>query len=203
MEINGDALRRETGFDDTDKPSDEELQEQALKVIIKTLPSAAPSALPLLTGQQVDAASTVPGNTAPSRDAPDAAEPAPRGERNPPDPDQAQQAATAAQLRQAATEARQERMATQAQALHAVRFATGRPPELLHPGLCSEHAYSCPFTHAALKLHSLPRPGTSGVYEARLDAFGRFTIGKLNPLMDTSGFFSTTRSTHGLAHSRR
>ena len=94
-------------------------------------------------------------------------------------------------------------MVQQAQALHAVRFATGRPPELLHPALCSQHAYSCPFTHAALKLHSLPRPGASGVYEARLDAFGRFTIGKHSPLMDVSGFFSTTRSSNGHAHSRR
>ena len=202
MEINGAALRRETGFDESDKPTSEELQEQALKIIIKTLPSAAPSALPLLTGQQVDITSAVRDNAASPPPAPVDAEPPPQGQRNPPDPDHAQQAATAAQLRQAAADARQERMGRQAQALHAVRFATGRPPELLHPAMCAEHAYSCPFTHAGLKLHSLPRPGTSGVYEARLDAFGRFTIGKLSPLMDTSGFFSTTRSSNGHAHSR-
>src|SRR5690606_41775577 len=53
MEIDGAALRRETGFDEADKPSEEELREQALKVIIKTLPSGAPSALPLLTGQHI------------------------------------------------------------------------------------------------------------------------------------------------------
>jgi hypothetical protein len=94
-------------------------------------------------------------------------------------------------------------MVKQSQALHAVRFATGRESELLHPALCSTHAYSCPFTHAALKLHNLPRPGTSGVYEARLDSFGRFTIGQLSPLLDTSSFFSTTRSSaNGFAHSR-
>ena len=93
--------------------------------------------------------------------------------------------------------------ASAASALAASRFATGRPPELLHPALCSQHAYSCPVTHAALKLHSLPRPGASGVYEARLDPFGRFTIGKHSPLMDVSGFFSTTRSSNGHAHSRR
>ena len=202
MEIGGAALRRETGFDEADKPTPEELKEQALIIIIKTLPSAAPSALPLLTGQRVDVASAVRDNAGSRPPGPADAEPPPQEQRNPPDPDQAQQAATAAQLRQAATEARQERMGRQAQALHAVRFATGRPPELLHPAMCSEHAYSCPFTHAGLKLHSLPRPGTSGVYEARLDAFGRFTIGKLSPLMDTSGFFSTTRSSNGHAHSR-
>lgn len=195
MEIGGAALRRETGFDETDKPSREELKEQALKVIIKTLPSGAPSALPLLTGQHIDVNASDPsgpprpgGDPPPppeTRDAPNAGEP--------PRPEKAEQA------RQATAAARQERMVRQAQALHAVRFATGRPPELLHPPMCSEHAYSCPFTHAALKLHNLPRPGTSGVYEARLDAFGRFTIGKHNPLMDTSGFFSTTRSANGYA----
>jgi hypothetical protein len=200
LEINGAALRRETGFDESDKPSDEELKEQALKIIIKTLPSGAGSALSTLIGQHVSitpVAAQAPG-AAPREPAADEPEPDTRGAPNdgePPAVDAARQAAAA--------EARAARLATQAQALHAVRFTTGRPPELLHPTLCSQHAYSCPFTHAALKLHGLPRPGTSGVYEARLDAFGRFTIGRHAPLMDTSGFFSTTRSTHGLADSRR
>jgi hypothetical protein len=201
MEINGDALRRETGFEDADKPTDDELKEQALKVIIKTLPSGAGSALSTLIGEPVEirpVAAQAPGQ-------------APRGRAPEPEPEPAERGAPATsadgppgqEARQAAAAARQERMVQQAQALHAVRFATGRPPELLHPALCSQHAYSCPFTHAALKLHSLPRPGASGVYEARLDAFGRFTIGKHSPLMDVSGFFSTTRSSHGHAHSRR
>lgn len=201
MEINGTALRRETGFDEADKPNDEELKEQGLKVIIKTLPSGGPSALGVLTGQRVDITSVTPDGAAPTAAPPSDAEPALEGEHNPPDAGQADRAA-ASRIRELAAEARQERMSHQAQALHAVRFATGRPPELLHPGLCSSHAYSCPFTHAALKLHNLPRPGTSGVYEARLDSFGRFTIGQHAPLMDTSSFFSTTRSTNGFAHSR-
>jgi hypothetical protein len=194
MEIDGSALRRETGFDEADKPTDEELKEQALKVIIKTLPSGAGSALSTLIGQQVSiqpVAAAPPGET--TQPAPEP-EPAPE-DRSPPDTDTARQTAAAA---------RTERMVRQSQAMHAVRFAAGRPPELLHPAACSQYAYSCPFTHAALKLHSLPHPGTSGVYEARLDAFGRFTIGRLSPLLDTSGFFSTTtRSSNGFAHSRR
>lgn len=202
MEINGTALRRETGFDEADKPNDQELKEQGLKVIIKTLPSGGPSALGVLTGQRVDITSVTQDGAVPAKaPAPDA-EPAPEGERNPPDAGQADQAATN-RIRELAAEVRQGRMVKQSQALHAVRFATGRPPEVLHPDLCSQHAYSCPFTHAALKLHSLPRPGTSGVYEARLDSFGRFTIGQLSPLLDTTSFFSTTRSSaNGLAHSR-
>ncbi|WP_327592452.1 hypothetical protein [Streptomyces chartreusis] len=202
MEINGDALRRETGFEDADRPTDEELKEQALKVIIKTLPSGAGSALSTLIGEPVSitpVAAQTPAEASRARAQPtpppeERAAPATRDEGPPP----------AEAARADAAAARQERLAQQAQALHAVRFATGRPPELLHPPLCDQHAYSCPFTHAALKLHSLPRPGTSGVYEARLDAFGRFTIGKHSPLFNVSGFFSTTtRSSNGHAHSRR
>jgi hypothetical protein len=196
LEINGAALRRETGFDESDKPGDDELKEQALKVIIKTLPSGAGSALSTLIGERVDitpVAAQTPGEAA-DADTPPPPEPETRdapNEGSPPD--------RVEQARQAAAQARQERLVQQAQALHAVRFATGRPPELLHPAVCAQHAYSCPFTHAALKLHSLPRPGTSGVYEARLDAFGRFTIGRHSPLMDTSGFFSTMTRSNGYA----
>jgi hypothetical protein len=202
LEIDGSALRRECGFDEADKPTDDELKEQALKVIIKTLPSGAGSALSTLIGERIEirpvAAQPV---GAPTRAAP---EPEPEPEPEPRDAPSGGEPPAPEQARAAALAARQERMAKQAQALHAVRFQTGRQPELLHPPLCSQHAYSCPFTHAALKLHSLPRPGTSGVYEARLDSFGRFTIGKHSPLMNISGFFSTTtRSSDGLAHSRR
>jgi hypothetical protein len=191
LEINGAALRRETGFDEADKPTNEDLKEQALKVIIHTLPSGAGSALTELIGEQVTIAATAP--IAPG-DQPEQEAPPPE-DRTPPDPDAAREAAAAE---------RAERMARQAQLLHAVRFTVGRPPELLHPGLCSQHAYSCPFTHASLKLADLPRPGTSGVYEARLDSFGRFTIGRLSPHLDTSGFLTTVspRSSHGFAHSR-
>jgi hypothetical protein len=200
MEINGTALRRETGFDESDKPSDDELKEQALKVIIKTLPSGAGSALSTLIGEPVSITPVAAQTPAEASRRRAQSEPEPEERGAPPGRDEGPPPSEA---RQAAAAARQERLVRQAQALHAVRFATARPPELLHPAMCSEHAYSCPFTHAALKLHNLPRPGTSGVYEARLDSFGRFTIGKHSPLLDVSGFFSTTRSTNGHAHSRR
>lgn len=191
LEIDGDALRRETGFDEADKPDDDELEQQALRILLRTQPQAALTALARLLGEQEPA--PLPDEQPATPTATPEAAPPPE-ERTPPNPDTA---------REAAADKRAERMVRQAQALHAVRFATGRLPELLHPGLCSTHAYSCPFTHAALKLHSLPRPGTSGVYEARLDSFGRFTIGQLSPLLDTSSFFSTTRSSaNGHAYSR-
>jgi hypothetical protein len=194
LEINGAALRRETGFDEADKPEGDELHEQGLKVIIKSLPTAAPGALSELTGSPVAVApaTTSPG-TPPTEPEP---EPPPE-DRSPPDVDAA---------REAAAQARSARLIQQSQAMHAVRFTTGRPPELLHPALCSQHAYSCPFTHAAVKLPTLPRPGTSGTYEARLSPFGQLVIGQRSPLLDTSAFLTTAsspRSSNGHAHSRR
>lgn len=196
LEINGAALRRETGFDEADKPTSDELKEQGLKVIMKGLPSAAPAALSELTGQHITITPTVP-QTSGEATPPDTPPTGPREDRSPPDE-------TAA--REAAAVARSERMRQQAQALHAVRFATGRPPDLLHPALCAQHAYSCPFTHAAVKLDVLPRPGTSGTYEARLSAFGQLVIGQRSPLLDTSAFLTTassSRSSNGYAHGRR
>lgn len=202
LEINGSALRRETGFDEADKPEGDELKEQALKVIIKTLPSGAGSALSALIGEQVTIAPTAPiqpgQRTAPAAPA---ATPEPTPASALPDTQNAPPPAAEA-ARAAAAQARTERMVRQSKALHAVRFTASRPPELLHPGLCDTHAYSCPFTHAAVKLTALPRPGTSGVYEARLDPFGQLTIGRLAPHWDTSGFLTTRSFTNGHAHSR-
>ncbi|MFM9656833.1 hypothetical protein [Streptomyces scabiei] len=203
LEINGAALRRETGFNEADKPTDEELKEQALKIIIKTLPSGAGSALSTLIGERVEirpVAAQAPG-TAPPRPR---QEEEPAQERAAPEPPDDGDAVAAA--RAAAASARSERLVQQSQAMHAVRFTTGRPPELLHPALCSQHAYSCPFTHAAVKLPTLPRPGTSGTYEARLSPFGQLVIGQRAPYLDTSAFLTTAspfRSSNGHAHSRR
>lgn len=193
LEIGGPALRRETGFDEADKPRDDELEQQALRIILRTQPQAALTAMARLLGDPEPTPSTAEQPTEPL--------PAPEPEnapedRSPPDADAA---------REAAASERSARMARQAQALHALRFAAGRPPVLLHPALCSAHAYSCPFTHAAAKLATLPRPGTSGVYEARLSAFGQLTIGQLSPHLDTTGFLTTLspRSSNGFAHGRR
>ena len=190
LEIDGDALRRETGFDEADKPSDDELEQQGLRVILRTQPQGALTALARLLGDEepMPPAAEQP-TTAPQP------EPPPQ-DRTLPDADTA---------REAAATARSERLIQQSQAMHAVRFTTGRPPELLHPALCSSHAYSCPFTHAAVKLHQLPRPGTSGTYEARLSPFGQLTIGQRAPYLDTSAFLTTasSRSSNGHAYSRR
>lgn len=203
LEIDGAALRRETGFGEADKPDDAELKEQALKVIIKTLPSGAGSALSTLIGERVSI--TPVAAQAPGQSRAPQPEPAQEEERAAPDGGGDADAAAAA-AREAAAQARSERLIQQSQAMHAVRFAAGRPPDLLHPALCSQHAYSCPFTHAAVRLPTLPRPGTSGTYEARLSPFGQLIIGQRAPLLDTSAFLTTAsspRSSNGHAHSRR
>jgi hypothetical protein len=193
LEIDGAALRRETGFTEDDKPTNDELEQQALRVILRTEPHAALTALARLLGDQeptpIPAEQPTPPTTTPEQ-------PPPPEDRSPPDE-------TAA--REATARARSERLIQQSQAMHAVRFATGRPPELLHPALCSQHAYSCPFTHAAMKLHQLPRPGMSGTYEARLSPFGQLVIGQRSPHLDTSAFLTTasSRSSNGYAHGRR
>jgi hypothetical protein len=193
LEIDGDALRRETGFDEADKPSPDELEQQALRAILRTQPQAALTALARLLGDTEPTPPAAEQPTPPTI----TPEPAPPPEdRSPPD------AGTA----RAAAAARSERLIQQSQALHAVRFTTGRPPDLLHPALCSQYAYSCPFTHAAVKLDVLPRPGTSGTYEARLSPFGQLVIGQRSPYLDTSAFLTTAsspRSSNGHAHSRR
>lgn len=193
LEIDGAALRRETGFDEADAPSDDELEKQALRVVLRTQPQAAFTALARLLGDE-EPTPPVAEQPTPPTITPEP-EPAPE-DRSPPDPDTAREAAAAA---------RSQRLIQQSQAMHAVRFTTGRPPDLLHPALCSSHAYSCPFTHAAVKLAQLPRPGTSGTYEARLSPFGQLVIGQRAPLLDTSAFLTTAspRSSNGHAHSRR
>lgn len=198
LEINGDALRRETGFDEGDKPTPDELEEQALRVLLRGQPANALTALARLLGDEpVPPPAAEPATpTAPPQ------EPVPE-ERTPPEQTQPEPVDRAAAAR-----ARDERMAEQARAQHAVRFAVGRPPELLHPKVCTQHAYSCPFTHAGRRLSEMPRPGTSGVYEARLDAFGQFRVGAPLPHLDTSAFLTTitmppSGRANGFAHGRR
>jgi len=193
LEIDGAALRRETGFTEDDKPTNDELEQQALRVILRTEPQAALTALARLLGD-TEPTPTAAEQPTPPTPTPELA-PAPE-DRSPPDADTA---------REAATTARSARLIRQSQAMHAVRWSAGRQPELLHPALCSQHAYSCPFTHAAMNLATLPRPGMSGTYEARLSTFGQLVIGQRSPHLDTSAFLTTAsspRSSNGYAHGR-
>ena len=187
LEISGTALRRETGFDEADKPEGEELKEQGLKVIINTVSSEASTALSELIGEVLEVAPLSPATAeevaAPSSE-PEPAQGAPNTrETAPPSPD--------------AAAMRTERLIRQARAVHAIRFTGSGNWELLHPVICDRHAYSCPYAYAALTLKSGALPGRTGLYECTLDAFGQFRIGDMTPHMDTTQFLTTRGVSNG------
>jgi hypothetical protein len=179
QELSGDALRRETGFDEADKPTGADLLDQALKLVLRTLPDAALTALRELTGATLETPS-VAASPAPEP-APEAA-PVPVPVTGPPNGNEAAPVPDVG----LAAQARAERLIRQARAVHAVRFGMAGW-ELLHPAACDQHTYSCPFTQGALSLKSMAYPGTPGLYECTLDAFGRFRVGDRAPHKDVSG----------------
>jgi len=205
LEISGSALRRELGFDEDDKPDDEELTEQALKVIIHTLPSGAASALAQLTGKAVQpivpvspqdpgtAEAVQEGNTPPpggaaGQSAPEKQPPAAQESPATGPPPEPQGAGPSAAERAA----RARLLIQQAQTQHVVRFTVGdKRWELLHPQLCHDHEYSCPYTHAVSRDAPVVRPGSSGTYLCHLDAFGRLAVDGRAPYLDTHGLIST------------
>lgn len=220
LEINGDALRRETGFDPEDEPTAEELKEILLKTLVRTTHGAAPGAVDILVGTDLlNPASVGPGATDPSKGIapepgqgpqtpPDAA-PAPTGSGDsatPPaqqapatGPDSATAAATAAaqlaaqELRAAAVRAEQqeERRRVQARTQHAFRVLVDGRWDLRHPEVCRDHAYTCPFTHAVARGAPAATPGMPGTYVCSLDLFGALVVNGPAPYLDTGRMTST------------
>lgn len=200
LEISGDALRRELGFDVDDMPTDEQLRDQALKVIIKTLPSGAGSALTALTGEPVSitpVAAVAPGEAraadqgTPEQRTEQPAAPEPEAQ-GPPEPAPDPAAVTAA-----AVQRRREQLYTQARLVHALRIDMFGAWELLHPPGCADHTYSCPVTHATWTLSGKARPGSPGLYECTINAFGQPVIGRMSPHMDVTGFIATRSPVRG------
>jgi hypothetical protein len=198
LELSGTALRRELGFDEDDKPEGDDLKEQGLKVIIKTLPSGASAALSELTGEKitpiVPISPTDPGTAEAVQDGktppPPAAQVPPSGpektpakgppetkENPPPAPGEAARASL--MLRQARTQ-------------HLVRFPeVGRAWELIHPQICHEHEYSCPYTYAISHHAPGQTPGQPGTYLVHLDGFGLLRIDGRAPFADTRELITT------------
>jgi len=187
LELSGAALRRELGFDEDDKPNDEELKEQGLKIIIKTLPSGASAALSELTGDKIKpivpvspsdpgtAEAVQDGKTPPPQ--PKGGTP-PEASGAPPGPKQGQPGQGPPEEGEPAQAARAARMLQQARTQHVIRFSAATHRwDLLHPlRTCHEHEYSCPFTHAVTRNAPVTVPGHSGLYYAHLDPFGRLSI---------------------------
>lgn len=192
MELSGETLRRELGFDEDDAPQPADLEEIGLKLLLRTVPNAAPSALDKLAGRkvlEVDAGSTAPSGT---DGAPPEAEPPATGEQTGPPKTQDQPPPTdKAPPGRAAAEARAQRLVRQARTQHMLRVGAAGLWELFHPPLCGEHEYSCPFTHAVSTSAPSVRPGSSGTYLCHLDVFGRLVIDGRSPYANTTDMIST------------
>lgn len=181
LELSGEAVRREGGFDESDKPETSELTEQAWKILLRIAPELASQALGELTGADVPTPVSE-AVTEPSEDAPEASPAEDRTEPDtqnepPPSPD--------------ASAVRLERLMRQANEKHMIRFNGLGQWELLHSTLCKDHAYSCPFTQGMLNLRHTAFPGRTGIYACSLDDNGIIRIGDQTPLDDTEELFST------------
>lgn len=201
MELSGKAYRRELGFDEDDIPEGNDLKEQVLKNLIRNSPQAAPSAVNELLGSDVmdvGASSTsgaedqradnetkqaqqeaaAPGAKKGPPGQPGAAPPAPSSggkESTPP----AKAAAQAKYLEQARTQ-------------HMVRFpAVGQDWELIHPRLCHENEYTCPYTHVVSRRAPDQVPGVPGTYLVHLDSLGLLRIDGRAPFVDTRELITT------------
>ena len=207
QELSGAALRREMGFDEDDTPKPDELEQIGLKFLLRTVPNAAPSALDKLVGHKVlDTDTGVPAVTG-QNSGPPKEEPAPTGEQTGPPKTQEKPPPSGqkAPPEQAAAQARTQRLAQQARTQHMLRVGVAGRWDLLHPGLCGEHEYSCPFTHAVATAAPSVRPGTAGTYLCHLDAFGRLVIDGRSPYADTTAMISTSlvpRAVNGHAPAR-
>jgi len=186
-EIDGEALRRETGFSEDDKPEGNVLKEQMLKSLVRLTPTLAASAFESVTGEEIIKQPT--GSEAPTG----APVPVPQEDQVPTDvpgpPEQKSAPPPSAPPGNQKASVQMERVIAQSRAMHAVRFSGTRLPVLLHPPICAENAYGCPFTHAAEEAH-LTRLAT-GTYESHLDPFGRFVLGQPSPGIDTSQWVTT------------
>lgn len=184
MELSGEALRRESGFDEEDKPSTNELIEQGLKILLRTTPNLAAEALDQLAGKTVLTPVETPtvSGAAPEPKAPDTAPPGP--------PDTAKEHPTDKPAETPAPAATA-RVLEQLAAKHLIRFDMVKAPggRLLHPPVCSDHAYSCPFTHAVW--NAIPTELSTGTYSVNLDTFGRMTIGAQDFATDVTSWITT------------
>ncbi len=195
MELSGEALRREGGFDEDDAPTPEEVVEMALKALVRNNPGDAASALNALAGKDVLGVPEPTSAASPNATGGPVAAPEETPRPKEPGPPEMPQGAPKGPPKAAVDRA--VRTAAQMRAMHAIQFGVGVNGDLLHPQVCREHAYSCPFTHAAMG--SSPPRLTTGTYECRLDPFGRLSVGAPAPYLDTSDWIATP----GLNPSRR
>lgn len=169
VELTGEGLRRETGFDESDKPDDDER-----KRIILTKASLQPvntfAALDELGYKTKHDTPVNEPRPAPG-EAPGLQGPAPPG---PPPMEEPTKPAPKPKTKN--TAGLTETLVRQSKLMHAIKIDMDGV-EVMHPPDCRDHLFSCPVTHAMYKPPVNAHPGTSGLYECWLNASGRTVIG--------------------------
>jgi hypothetical protein len=209
MELGGPAYRRELGFDEDDAPTGDEVETQGLKILLRNFQNVAPWALDKLAGHPVMAEAE---QAQQANKAQPAGKPAEQGQEPPPEestqgngPGPANGGKTpkgpggggggnkppaGSKSSQEAVE-RLARIASQMAALHLIKFnKTRKTVTMLHPSLCSDHSFSCPFTHSMWE--RLPATLSTGTYECRLGPDG-LQVGEHAPQRDDGSWIEITK----------
>lgn len=163
LELKGEALRREHGFDESDKPTDDEVREIALKkaALQPVNTFAALDELGLETTHDTPQAAPRPEQQVPA----DQQKPV----NGPPEPPPLQPEKAGADISVILTH--------QAGLMHALRV-TMHGTEVLHPRDCVDHLFSCPVTHATWNPVVSALPGSTGTYRCWLNAHGQPIVGE-------------------------
>jgi hypothetical protein len=186
LELSGVALRRETGFDESDAPNDSELRTlillQAARQPVNTF--AAMDDLGMKTGQLTPpTAPRPPAEQPPDQQAPEDNKGTP--DQQPPTdragPARGQEAETVVASVSPDPRELVEQLMRQAKLMHAVMISFDGTWQLLHPHDCVEHLFSCPLTHATWYEAKRALPGTSGLYACWLGTGGQPMISNKIP----------------------
>lgn len=192
MELTGAAFRREVGFDEDDKPEGDELEQIALKQLIRLVPTLSAEALNALLGKDVlapPAPAVPPGQPPAPTDAVPPGQPPPQQPVKAP-PAKGQPPAAPPPADQGAHSARSARRAAQAGTQHLLRL-TPHGLEMMHPGVCDDHEWTCPYTQASFEFGDRIRPGAYGTYMCHLDTFGQLMVDGREPYADARSFSPT------------
>lgn len=204
FEIDGQAYRRELGFDEDDAPTDDELSKLILLKLTQQ-PQLALLALNELTGldlqeKAADAASMMPGAQPPPNEDeetdPDeedeeessgaAGQGPPKTSGNAPPAPGASASSVVIDFDRWSAFAR-----LQAKSQHIFAVDGFGKWQLKHPLICQPKLFSCPFTHVThpgVAVH----PGTAGTYACHLSADGELRIGERVFVTDES-YIATSR----------
>lgn len=190
-EASGKTLRYTIGMDETDKPTDSELQDITLKKIALTQPVNALAALQIMFPGL-----NVPEPAPADAPRPDGAPPAPSPDKTPgktegptapeSSPSNGNGKGNGKQSK-AASDELAIALVKQARAMHGLKIDFEGAWTLMHPQGCSTHLFSCPVTHATWKPIVDVRPGQSGTYQCWLNPHGQPIIGERMTDTDAEG----------------